>query len=266
MGTGMGLAIACQLALASMSLRALWRAMRLSRWYGVTAFAIIMQSMALLLGAPVASTVIGEPVAALFGRGNLEDLLAHLCCLAGESGIMYAVLGRLGNNEAFRRNMHRYCVVPMTLVVPTMVGVFLISEAARPQAPNLVGVDPDRWLQTYWLLFALLLIHLSTITMQGLRVLIRDGRNRVSAAAYLICSVVCVVASALQCVTVLVPGLVPVSVHQSVIFGMKLATTSLLCLVHLPGFMSLLSRAVQPMAGDHREQGGPRSLPDQSLS
>jgi hypothetical protein len=90
------------------------------------------------------------------GVWNLEDLLGHIAALAGITVLAYVTINRLELPDAARWR-HWRLELPATVMLPIMVGLFILGSPDRP-VRDLYMARADFWMTCYWLVLALSLL------------------------------------------------------------------------------------------------------------
>lgn len=173
-----------------------WR----SRYEVGASINIALQGCAVFLMSPWASTAIGDPLYRIFGRWNLEDLLAHLCLIVAVTAVIHHVLSRLADKDQYHALWRHHIGMPLRLGVPLLVVIFTIADEGYHLDMFLAHVSTF-WLGAYWLVLGTLLIYLFSYTARMLLILRTDPRSRSTVDLYLVSVAFGVAAHAIQMAT-----------------------------------------------------------------
>lgn len=189
--------------------RALWTRRETwgCRWATPITVSLALQGAALLLLTPAASATLGKALCRYTGRWGLEDCLGHVSLLLALGALMYAVLSRLGDDEVFRSKFNKAAVLPLTVAIPVLLGLFCSSAAVKSYAVDILDVPVDTALALYWLLLCVVVGHLLLYIIRALLVLRRSPQHRSLTAVYLLACYLGIASVVTQVVAAVVPTL-----------------------------------------------------------
>lgn len=218
------------------------------RWATPITLSLALQGLALLLLTPVASASLGGWLYQHTGHWSLEDYFGHVCWLLAITALMYSALSRLGTDELFCRKFNQMAVLPLTVAIPTMMGLLWVSSASREYTPDILDAPVDLPMAAYWVLLCGMSMHLLTYTWRALMVLRRSPRHRPLATAYLLVCDLGILTAVIQVLAVAVPAL-NTPVTTTVLW---ITTTGMAVVCAL-----IAQQSVSASAGRRREHPGP---------
>lgn len=178
-----------------------------NRWTTPLTVSIALQGATVLLLSPLTAATLGSWLYRHTGRWNLESCLGHVCWLLALGALAYSALVRLGNDEVFRRKLNQMVVLPLTVAIPTLLGLFCSSPAVAAYSPDILDIPVDLALEAYWLVLCVVAGHLLAYTGRALLVLRRSPRHRSTATAYLLTCGLGIAAVVTQAIVVIIPAL-----------------------------------------------------------
>jgi uncharacterized membrane protein len=158
-----------------------WR----SRWEAGASLNIALQGCAVLLMSPWMSAALGPPLHGIFERWNVEDLFGHLCLIVAVTAIIGHGLVRLTDEVRVQALLRRHVVAPVTLGVPLLVAVFVVTDEGY-HADLFPAHVSNIWLGAYWLVLGGLLVYLLGYAARVLLILRKDPRSTATVDLYLI--------------------------------------------------------------------------------
>jgi hypothetical protein len=158
-----------------------WR----SRWEAGATLNIALQGCAVLLMSPWTSATLGPPLHAVFERWNVEDLLGHICLIVAVTAVIGHGLVRLTDEVRVQALLRRHVVAPVTLGVPLLVAVFVVTDEGY-HADLFPAHVSNVWLGVYWLVLGALLVYLLGYAARVLAILRADPRSTATVDLYLI--------------------------------------------------------------------------------
>lgn len=158
-----------------------WR----SPWERPALVNVSLQTVKLLVVAPVWNFWLSSKLHAFTGIWNLEELIAHVCYIVGMLSLLFMVVSRLDMTNAQLQSFVRYRIeIPGIIVISLMIGLFVFGPG-KQYVPDTVTAPTTDWLRAYWLVVAVFLSFLLFQVAQALWVLRTDPRSRRAANAYL---------------------------------------------------------------------------------
>lgn len=148
---------------------------------------LLCQLAALFLMSALSGKTVGRLLHAATGQWHLDSWAGH-CFFIGAAGMLVVNIGsRLDiTHQQLRAAFRRRFELPMTVIVPILLGLLTMSSGADQNSPDMFMCKTDHWLDFYWTLLCGFLIFLLATAMGLLAVIRQDPRNRRTATAYMI--------------------------------------------------------------------------------
>lgn len=121
----------------------------------------------------------------LTGLWNMEEVLGHVCYMAGMFSLLYLVADRLDMTPNEFHTFVRYRIeLPATIVIPLMVA-FSVPAFGHERVPDTIAAEATDWMHAYWLLMCWSVVYILVQVFNALKVLRRQPENLRTANAYL---------------------------------------------------------------------------------
>lgn len=167
--------------------RCLWirRATWQCRWERSTTLTVALMGCALLLTSPIADATIGPWFHAHTGTWHLENLIGHLCFLAGLSVFADGAVGRLSYTDAELRKFRQLAIgTSAALYIPLLTAAFILAQDDLDADHALAG--EGFWPRVYTVVLCAAIGRLAWHLMQELLILRTDPRSKTACDIYLV--------------------------------------------------------------------------------
>lgn len=167
--------------------RCLWvrRATWQYQWERSTTITVVLMGCALLLTSPIGDVAIGSWFHTHTGTWHMENLVGHLCCLAGLSTFAHGAVSRLSYTDAELRKFRMLAIgTSAALYVPLLTAAFILAQDELDANCGLVG--GGFWQRVYTVVLCCAAGRLLWHLMRELLILRTDPRSKVACDIYLV--------------------------------------------------------------------------------
>ncbi|QDH91717.1 hypothetical protein SEA_PHRAPPUCCINO_39 [Mycobacterium phage Phrappuccino] len=187
---------------------ALWarRATWANRWQVPTTLSMALLATSVLMLDERMSEWLGQPLHAITGYWNVEDLLGHLLFLGAAGCLVVSVLMRLGDDDSIQGAARQFLERPAAVVLAAMLWTFCASQCSNEYIPDFLQAPVDVWLVAYRLIVGLALVYQFGLAMVALLVLRQDTEHKMVATAYLVVCAAGTLSALLYSIAAMIPG------------------------------------------------------------
>lgn len=157
-----------------------------SPWDAANTTGIALFGIALTLISPVFTLQVSPTLHRWTGSWQLEDLVGHICALAGCVCLVYNSLIRVARDDDDLHRLANRLVTPVVVAVPMMVAAFMLTDAMTGVHLDMLNTPTDNWLKTYWCVLSATKLWLAAVLIWALWIALDDDRCRTTVAYYLV--------------------------------------------------------------------------------
>lgn len=162
---------------------------------------VMLQAIALTLMSPASSATAGRLLHKITGHWHIDTWIGHCLYICAAGLVTLNVKSRLYlDHDVIRARFRRHFELPLTVVVPLMLALLVVSPNADTHWADLYDSPTDHWLDAYWTLSCGMIAYLLVRAAQSLLGMRLDVRSRRTATAYLLACVGGITVCALQIV------------------------------------------------------------------